>query len=315
MKLGEAVTTFLGDYSPNTARAYECGLKRFFAWSRERGIVITSVADLDPKWVLRFARSLKREGLSAKSIGLYMTAVVQFLHWLKREKAANISAESFFDLKERVKAWNRNNATQPLPRLPKEDAVVSALVTAHHDDADTERQRLYQLRNAALIELLVSTGCRISEAAGLKRMDLVPAQMAAWVRGGKGRKDRLIIFASEGAWRTVQTYLEERDRMGLVPEGVEPVFARHDKAAHGRGELLPMTTNSMRAAVDNVLEKAGTDHFTPHQLRHRAGTNLLKRTGNLEMVRKYLGHADVSTTARTYMHLTNEDLIEAVRGG
>jgi integrase/recombinase XerC len=315
MKLNEAITVFTGDYSPNTARTYRNGLNRFLGWARETGIPIVSISDLDPKWVIPFARALKREGLSPRSIGVYLTAIVQFLHWMKREKVSGISAEKLFDLREQVKNWNRKNTAHTLPRLPKENAVVATIETAHEMDTDDERLRLYHLRNAALIETLASTGCRIGEAANLKRADLVTDQMAAWVRGGKGRKDRMIVFDSEESWDTVQAYLTERDKERLMIIGEEPLFGRHDKIAHGRGELMGLTTSSMRAAWRKMLERAGADHFTPHQLRHRAGTELLRKTGNLAIVQKYLGHADIGTTANTYTHLSNEDLIEAVRGG
>lgn len=315
MKLSEAISLFAGDYSPLTARTYKSGLRRFMGWMRETGMPVTSIDDLDPKWVIPFARAMKREGLSPRSISVYMTATVQFLKWMKREKVSSVSAERLYDLDAQVKNWNRKNTAHTLPRLPQEKAVVAAITTAHEtDSADDERLHLYHLRNVALIELLASTGCRISEAANLKRDDLVDGDMAAWVRGGKGRKDRMIVFDSEGSWNTVQMYLAERDKMGFVAVGEEPVFGRHDRTAHFRGQILPVTPSSMREAWKGLLKAAGAEHFTPHQLRHRAGTKLLGRTNNLEMVRKYLGHADVSTTA-TYTHLSNDDLIEAVRGG
>jgi integrase/recombinase XerC len=214
------------------------------------------------------------------------------------------------ELSEQIKDWNRKNKSNPLPRLPKEDAVVSSLETAHELDGNTTRQHLYNLRNVALLETLASTACRISEASSLKRADLVPEQMGAWVREGKGRKDRMIFFASEDSWDAVQAYLKERDKLGYKAVGEEPLFARHDRVSDHHAQLLPLTPNSMRWALNRLQPKG---HFTPHQLRHRAATNLLRKTGNLEMVKDYLGHADIGTTANTYTHLDNTDLIKALR--
>lgn len=310
MNLTEAIQTFLEDQgSANTARTYDCGLRRFLAWNP-----VQTIEELDPKRVIPFARSLKREGLSPRSIAAYITAVIQLLRWIKREQVADVSAEDLLVLQEQVKDWNRKNTIQPLPRLPKEEAVVSVLEVAHGLDTDDQRLHLYHLRNRALVETLASTGCRVSEAANLKRADLVPDQMAAWVRQAKGRKDRLIIFDSEDSWNVVQEYLAERDTLHYVSND-EPLFSAHDKRSHGRGELNALSTNAMRSALNALEEKANADHFTPHQLRHRAGTELLRKTGNLEIVRRFLGHADIGTTSRTYMHLSNQDLIEAVRGG
>ena len=314
MKLNQAIALFTEDYSELTARTYRTGLRRFIGWMRETGMLVTAIEDFDPKWVIPFARGLKREGLSPRSIGTYVVAVVQFLKWLKREKLSSVSAESLFELGEQVKSWNKKNTARTLPRLPKEKAVVAALEMAHEIDTKDPRLHLYHLRNMALVELLSSTGCRISEAANLKRNDLNPDKMTAWVREGKGRKDREIVFASEESWEFVQAYLTERDKLGFTAEN-EPVFSRHDRDAHRRKEILPMTTSSMRVAWNRLLKQAGTEHFTPHQLRHRAGTAFLRQTGNLELVRQYLGHADISTTANTYTHLDSDDLIKALRGG
>lgn len=313
MNLDEAMQTFLEDQgSPNTSRTYSCGLRRFIDWSASKGQHVQSLEDFDPRKAIPFARSLKREGLSFRTIGSYLVAIKQFLFWLKRERKSDVSAESLMELSEQIKDWNRKNKANPLPRLPKEDAVQSALETAHETDVPDERLHLYHLRNLALIETLASTACRISEASSLKRDDLVPEQMGAWVREGKGRKDRMIFWDSEDSWNTVLTYLQERDKLGYEVIGQETLFARHDYGADKRKQILPLTANSMRWAL-NRLQTGG--HFTPHQLRHRAATNLLRKTGNLEMVKDYLGHADIGTTANTYTHLDNNDLIKALRGG
>ena len=316
MKLDEAITAFTADYSYNTQKTYTNALRRFVGWARETGWPITDVEELDPKWAIPFARSMKREGLSSSSITLYLIALVQFLEWLKVQGNVGITAEQFFTLKAQVKDWNSKNRHTRLARLPKEDAVIATVELAHEIEGEDERQRLFHLRNAAMIDIWASTGCRISEAANLKRDDLNPSKMTAMVRGGKGNKDREIVFASKEAWDTVQTYLRERDKLGFTVQGEEPVLARHDYEMHNKRVILPVGPESMRTALKRILKEAGVeDTFTPHQLRHRAGTNLLRKTGNPAIVQQYLGHKNVSTTIDTYTHLTNEDVIEAVRGG
>ena len=316
MNLEEAKATFLEDQgSANTARTYDCGLRRFTDWMASKGTYIKTIEDIDPKRVVDFARHLKREGLSPRSVSSYLTSIVQFLRWLKREGLSSVSGDDLFMLQEQIKDWNKKNKSNPLPKLPKEKAVVTALEAAHAiDPKEEERVRLYHLRNAALIELLASTGCRISEAANLKRANLIPDQLAAWVRGGKGRKDRMIVFVSQDSWDTVQLYLQERDKLNHKVIGEEPLFARHDRVAYGQEKVLPMTTGGMRTALSLLLEAAGVEHFSPHKLRHRAGTRELNKTGNVAIVQKFLGHKDVSTTINTYTHLTYDDVIEAVRG-
>ena len=315
MKLTRAITAFTADYSHNTQKTYTNALLRFVGWVRETGWPVTEVEELDPQWAIPFARAMKREGLAATTISLYLIALVQFLEWLKVQGLTDLDAEQFFALKAQVKDWNSKHKSRRLARLPKENAVIAAIDRAHKETGADERQTLYHLRNAAMLEIWASTGCRISEAANLKRDDLNPANMTAMVRGGKGNKDREIVFSSKEAWDTVQAYLKARDRLSFTVQGDEPVLARHDHSTHRKGVILPIGPKSMRAALDRILEDAGVDHFTPHQLRHRAGTNLLRKTGNPAIVQRFLGHANVSTTVDTYTHLTNDDVIEAVRGG
>ena len=310
MELTKAITVFLEDQgSDNTARSYGCSLRRFMEW-----FPVKTVNDLDPKQVIPFARALKREGLSPSSISAYLSGIVQFLQWLKRERVADVSAEDLMELKERVKGWNKKNKSKKLPRLPRETAVEATLQAAHGAQGYNERSQMVILRNIALIETWLATGCRISETAKMKRADL-DDNMTAWVRGGKGDKDRLIIFRDEDAWLAVQTYLQERDNLGFEIVGEEPLFARHDKASHSWGKIMPMSPNSMRVALNGIQERAGAQHFSPHQLRHQAATDLYNRTGDIKVVQEYLGHADVSTTAGTYTHLSKDRLIETVRGG
>ena len=315
MKIEAAIEAFTADYSLNTKKTYTYALRRFVGWSRETGWPVTDVQELDSQWAIPFARSMKRGGLSQTTIALYLIAIVQFLEWLKVNEHVGLTAEQFFTLKAQVKDWNSKNKSRRLARLPKEDAVVATIELAHEIDADDERVKLFQMRNAAMIDLWASTGCRISEAANLKRGDLNPAKMTAMVRGGKGGKDREIVFASKEAWETVQSYLMERDKFGFDCPDEEPVLARHDFHSHRDRLILPVGPESMRVALNRILKAAGVDSFTPHQLRHRAGTNLLRKTGNPAIVQKFLGHANVSTTVDTYTHLTNDDVIEAVRGG
>ena len=315
MKIEAAISAFVADYSLNTKKTYTYALRRFAGWARETGWPVTDVQELDPQWAIPFARSMKRGGLSASTITLYLIATVQFFEWLKVEEIVGLTAEQFFTLKAQVKDWNSKNKSRRLARLPRESAVVSTLELAHKVDGVDERNRLYHMRNAAMIELWASTGCRISEAANLKRADLVPEKMTALVRGGKGNKDREIIFSKE-AWDTVQAYLAERDKLNFTVPDEEPVLARHDLSIHHRQEIRSLHPASMRVALYRILEEAGVkERFTPHQLRHRAATDLLRKTGNPAIVQRYLGHANVSTTVDTYTELTNDDVIKAVRGG
>lgn len=315
MNLDTATTGFLQDQrSIFTQRTYAMGLRRFLEWAS-----VKRLEDLDINRATDFARAMKTEGLSPRSITSYLSSLVQFVYWLRKkareeDREPPISAEDFDWLRTQVKDWNSNNKTRKLSRLPREKAVQETVQAVRVDDADNQRLRLVNLRNAALVAMWISTGCRISETAAMKRDDL-EGNMTAWVRKGKGDKDRLVVFTDEQAWDTLQMYLAERDKLGYVVNGDEPLFARHDKAAHSKGEILPISTSGMRAALYDIQEKAEIEHFTPHQLRHRGATQMLNEGVNMAMVQRWLGHENINTTIKIYTHLSNESLIEAVRKG
>jgi integrase/recombinase XerC len=152
----------------------------------------------------------------------------------------------------------------------------------------------------------------------MKRADLNMHNMTAVVKGGKGNRDRTIIWKEKDAWNTLMHYLAERDKLlenGFTIPGEEPVFARHDYHAHARKQIEPMGTNSMRVAHKELCKRAVMKYYNPHALRHRVATNLLNETGNMKAIQDFLGHKHFSTTADTYAHLATDKLIEIVRGG
>jgi integrase/recombinase XerD len=157
------------------------------------------------------------------------------------------------------------------------------------------------LRDRALLELLYSTGARISEVVGLDidDLDLDPGEV---LLRGKGSKQRVVPVGSY-AQQAVQTYL---------------VRARPELAAHGRGTpavfLNTLGRRLSRQSGWSVLrlaaERAGiTSPVSPHTLRHSFATHLLAGGADVRVVQELLGHASVTTT-QIYTHLTPETLRE-----
>ena len=90
-----------------------------------------------------------------------------------------------------------------------------------------------------------------------------------------------------------------------------PIFSRHDQGAGA--EILPITTNTARAVLNDLCQVAGLDEsITPHLLRHRFATGVLAATHDLAATQDLLGHASPTTT-RIYARLTDEDTAEAHR--
>ncbi|HIS36444.1 TPA: tyrosine-type recombinase/integrase [Candidatus Scatousia excrementigallinarum] len=139
------------------------------------------------------------------------------------------------------------------------------------------------IRDSALIDLLISTGIRIGEAAALTLNDIIATERTLLIHG-KGRKQRLIYISSPVTWSRLSALIKERkksddghlfvNRYGkpLTIHGIEDIYAKYIKKAK-------LTTKS-----------------TPHYLRHTFATNLLANGADLRSVQEILGHASVATT-------------------
>jgi len=148
------------------------------------------------------------------------------------------------------------------------------------------------------LELLFSTGLRVSELAKLKRTELNLEQAEFSVRG-KGSKVR-VVFISNQARYWLKHYLNNRTDAELG------LFVRHDRAGVGREANL--TPRSIERLVEKYRKMAGiTKRITPHSLRHSFATDLLANEADLRSVQEMLGHASLTTT-QIYTHVTNPRL-------
>lgn len=164
----------------------------------------------------------------------------------------------------------------------------------------------YMLRDRAILELLYSTGIRVSELATRDLGDLDFTEEVLTVRG-KGDKERLVPVGSHaieavGGWLVQRSQLiSQRAKRGRVVEK-EALFL------NGRGGRL--SVRSVERMVKGYGERAGIiQAVTPHALRHSFATHLLEMGADLRSVQELLGHASLSTTQR-YTHLTLDHLAD-----
>ena len=159
---------------------------------------------------------------------------------------------------------------------------------------------LQALRDRAIMELLFSTGLRVSELCGLDR-DLDLSRDEFSVRG-KGEKIR-VVFLSPTAKRAVKEYLEKRGDI----DGA--LFIQMGKAAKSAKDLR-LTPRSVERTIKQHAIKAGiTRKVTPHVIRHSFATDLLENGADLRSVQALLGHANITTT-QVYTHVTDKHLRE-----
>jgi site-specific recombinase XerD len=158
------------------------------------------------------------------------------------------------------------------------------------------------LRDRAILELLFSSGLRVSELVGLDR-DHINLKRREFMVRGKGQKDRPIFISQEAAdW--LQHYLDKRD------DNTRPLFVRYSgrKSVDLSGNFHRLTARSVQRLVAQYALLAGiTKHVSPHTLRHSFATDLLMNGADLRSVQAMLGHSNIATT-QIYTHVTDPHL-------
>jgi len=163
-------------------------------------------------------------------------------------------------------------------------------------------QTLNGLRDRAILELLFSSGLRVSELVGLDQEHINLKRREFMVRG-KGQKDRP-IFISEDAAMWLERYLTKRE------DTTRPLFVRYGgrKAVDLSGNFHRLTARSVQRLVAHYALLAGiTKHVSPHTLRHSFATDLLMNGADLRSVQAMLGHSNIATT-QIYTHVTDPHL-------
>lgn len=158
------------------------------------------------------------------------------------------------------------------------------------------------LRDRAILELLFSSGLRVSELVGLDK-DHINLKRREFTVRGKGQKDRPIFISPQAAdW--VQKYLDARQ------DTTKPLFIRYSgsKKVDLSGNFHRLSARSVQRLVAHYALMAGiTKHVSPHTLRHSYATDLLMNGADLRSVQALLGHSNISTT-QIYTHVTDPHL-------
>jgi site-specific recombinase XerD len=161
------------------------------------------------------------------------------------------------------------------------------------------------LRDKAILEVLFSTGLRVSELVRLNRdeIDLERREFGVVGKGGRPR----VVFLSKRAVKWLKRYLNERT------DDWRPVFIqlRGSKDETNQGERMRLSTRSVQRIVSKYARKARLPiKITPHGLRHSMATDLLMGGADVRVVQEMLGHKNIATT-QIYTHVTNKQLKEA----
>ena len=266
-----------------TVKNYDRYLSTFFTWSK-----ITSPKDITPDLVRNFRLWLnRREGVSGslkkKTQNYYLIALRLFLKYLNK-----IGVEAMTPTEIELAKVSERHLD-----LINEDELSRLLKAPSGDSIKT-------LRDKAILELLFSTGLRVSELCSLNRdIDLKKDEFS--IRG-KGEKIRL-VFISEEAKKSTREYLEKRKDMD------EPLFINFGKGQKEE-KSKRLSPRSVERIVKHYSIKAGiTRKVTPHTIRHSFATDLLQNGADIRSVQMLLGHSNIATT-QIYTHVTDKHLKE-----
>jgi site-specific recombinase XerD len=158
------------------------------------------------------------------------------------------------------------------------------------------------LRDRAIVELLFSSGLRVSELVNLNR-DHINTKRREFMVRGKGQKDRP-VFISQAAAGWVDRYLEARS------DTLAPLFLSYSRnvEASTSGDFRRLSARSIQRMVNTYARLAGiTKHVSPHTMRHSFATDLLMNGADIRSVQSMLGHSNISTT-QIYTHVTDQHL-------
>jgi integrase/recombinase XerC len=276
---------FERNYSEHTVRAYMTDLGEFSSFLKEKRIApgkeevdISTLEEIDIRAYLGW---LHRRNSKA-SISRKLTSVRTFFEFLMREGII------------------QNNPAKLVP-TPKGEKRLPAFLTVDEvfklvETPDSDKGTL-GTRDKAILELLYSSGLRVSELVGIKLGDLNLSGSLVKVLG-KGGKERIVPLGSK-AIEAVKKYMEKRD--GLHPKG-DFLFV------NSRGGRL--TTRSIGRLVKKYSIISGIPkNVSPHVLRHTFATHLLGGGADLRAIQEMLGHKSLSTTQR-YTHISIEKIMD-----
>lgn len=276
-------------HSTLTIRNYDHYLGRFSSWAAHNGVAspVDVTIDTVRGYRLWLNRQTDAQGNPLKRItqNYHVIAVRALLKYLAKRDITSLAADKI-----------------ELGKTEMRTVEFLAPEECDHLLATSGTQNTFtSLRDRAILELLFSTGLRVSELTALDT-DHVNTERGEFMVRGKGDKPRL-VFLSDGAAEWLKRYLVKRG----TP--MKPLFTRSNIIKeHPDGSDLRLTPRSIQRLVKKYATIAGiVKDITPHTLRHSFATDLLQNGADIRSVQQMLGHASITTT-QVYTHVTNQQL-------
>ena len=265
-------------YSENTIKAYNNDLKKFKNFIKNK-----TINNIDENSIKDYLKYLNKQNNDTKTISHNISTLRSFYKFLLIEKKVNKNPMEYIELPKTKKS------------LPKTLSIeeIDKLLDINLTDA-------FSFRNKAMLELMYSSGLRVSELINVKIHDIDVSNCIIRIMG-KGSKERIVPLG-DYAIKYIELYLKEYREKLIKRELNDYLFLNN----HGN----KMTRQGFFKILKQIAkEKNIKTEFSPHTLRHSFATHLLNGGADLRSIQEMLGHSDISTT-QIYTHVSKEKLKE-----
>ncbi|MFB0566349.1 MAG: tyrosine recombinase XerC [Candidatus Aminicenantaceae bacterium] len=272
------------DASPLTIKSYRSDLSQLVKYLSEKGV---SLKEIDNVLLRGFLARLYDRKDKKSTIARKLAAIRSFLKFCMMKKWLE-------DNPAKVVATPKQE--KHVPSFLSEDEMANFLDLPPSD-------KVLELRDKAILELLYATGIRVSELIGINLEDLTFEERLIRVRG-KGKKERLLPFGRK-AEESLVRYIQARHSINKGRIDEKSLFLNY------RGQRL--TPRSVERIIDKyILLSALKRKISPHSLRHSFASHLLSRGADLRVIQELLGHESLATTQK-YTHLDLPQLLKVYR--
>ncbi len=275
-----------GGRSAHTAENYTLYLERFIEFTNDITVdkITSEIIRKYRLWLNRYKNNNDDE-LSTITQSYHLIALRGFLSYLSKRDIPSLSPDKI-----------------QLPKVSRRQVTFLSYDEIEQILAQINTDTETGMRDRAIIELLFSSGLRVSELVNLDR-DHINTKRHEFMVRGKGQKDRP-VFVSVSAGLHVSNYLKKRT------DTLPPLFISYSRnnEVTNSGDYRRFGARSIQRIINKYTRLAGiTKHVSPHTMRHSFATDLLMNGADIRSVQAMLGHSSISTT-QVYTHVTDQHL-------
>ena len=265
-------------YSDNTIKAYNNDLKKFKNFFKNKDI-----NKIDETSIREYLKYLNKENNDTRTISHNISTLRSFYKFLLIEKILKNNPMEYIELPKTKKTLPKTLSIEEIDKL-----------------LDINLTDSFSYRNKAMLELMYSSGLRVSELINVSIHDIDTSNCIIRIMG-KGSKERIVPLG-DYAIKYIELYLKEHREKLIKRELNDYLFLNN----HGK----KMTRQGFFKILKGIArEKNIKTEFSPHTLRHSFATHLLNGGADLRSIQEMLGHSDISTT-QIYTHVSKEKLKE-----